>query len=1416
MHNFGRSGGNDKVQAAVIDSDELIELGMQSKYFHNLWEIELLAFKQGPTPSPFSPPPPLPPVHCHAFGDRHSCENATRAEALRERGKDLACKWRTVDKACVHLPKEQSSAQVTDIVEVGLFGFPAFRNPNASSDGMTPHYSFTEAINRPIYTAFNHRKVDVGNPEFGHTCAVFSPDYVRNMTLIAPVDTGAWDPQCNSSLQTRFNRMRGGSGACAAENATTCNDDAPQRIDCDWRRGGCVDTSVDRQLCKNQDTEAQCGVAQGKPFDDAMFMGGKPITVKTWWDYLLQNPGCSWIGGTCHDFRCATMKTHRQCNASAQSHFNRSNPASYDEMSHPCFWDGTACAHTSPDRWCSDLRHRAEYMRGQPLPPHASAKVKCETLPQFFGGLCRYDNASGDEAGGGKCVATECADLTTQAGCERYSTRHHTVVSCAWDAAKSKCIEYGGNCSALPDHSTCVAETGCEWGASNVSHGRSVCHAGRNHHIPGIAGGEDFNCSFEHWRYTAKGDKMVLGTPTHYYHILEAGVSIWTNNRSSNNLGALMGRMAAPTEFPISSEEVFRYWEANIAGAPLYPDGIKMMVGSFGDLFGTRLGHKLREWCQQQGWVLAWALGNPANTEGQDDAQTAPYANRTLDPAVLSHTTASHNLSLASSVAGFEELWKEMAIAQNSTQPDPDDPYDPAQLNASVTFEMWRKMPADLHLDFLTGSSCSDINGCVGVRPKDGSCVCYSSEAHLAAAHHVSLKSDDGKFAVLNNTDLSGPAGSQIAIKPGRSALDCAQQCDAMAGCVAVVWNGPASTIHDGMCGFKCVATGRRDDPGEQAVIVRPNEDRCHSPPPPPPPPPLVPIPAEWMGAVNASQMLFSGLPTFQPLPLEANIGNGYVGFTLGCFRGTCGSQQLLGASMRSGGTNCVRPGVVRVAGVYNGAGTQSARAALPGVHSVYAVNAGPNGVGEVQFAGSALDLEGARFLNRSLLVACAGQVLEQRWYAHRALRSLLVHELELLPAAGNATRGPSCRIELASCNEQNTSAVDCVVRQTPEAVSRTCTTRVPESSTEDVVEVVQHFRRVPDRVVLTPGQAIKFVAAIRTSLPEEGAVASQNPAAAAASDFELAHNLSSASLRRSHDQAWNDLRRSRIEVGVASGSPNATTQGVAAAINSSYFYLLSSIRQDWPGSWGTSPGGLANSAYEGHTFWDSEEWHLPAIAPLYPELADKMLQYRSRRLGAAKIEARRAGAVGARFPLESGLTGANVCAWATGSQHEIHTTGDVAMAHRLFYRLTRNESWLREAWPVVEGCAQFWAGRMTASHNRSGQYTVLSDIGADEDAGLVNDDAYTNALAGQTLAFADRVATQLNKAPGSNWSQLAANVYLPTSTALSAGRPTHLENSAYRPRQIIEQSDVGLLQYPLDLNFSETEKRNDLEYYTR
>lgn len=209
------------------------------------------------------------------------------------------------------------------------------------------------------------------------------------------------------------------------------------------------------------------------------------------------------------------------------------------------------------------------------------------------------------------------------------------------------------------------------------------------------------------------------------------------------------------------------------------------------------------------------------------------------------------------------------------------------------------------------------------------------------------------------------------------------------------------------------------------------------------------------------------------------------------------------------------------------------------------------------------------------------------------------------------------------------------------------------------------------------------------------------------------------------------------------------------------------------------------------------------------------MLTYRSSRLAAARKEAQACGVAGARFPLESGATGENVCAWVVGSLHEIHTTGDVAMAHRLYYRMTRNDTWLRKSWPTIEGCAQFWASRMTESQNRSGQFTVLSDIGPDERAGVISDDAYTNALAGETLAFADWVAAKLGITPGQNWSQLAGNVYLPISLDLFPAGPIHAENREYRADQIIAQSDVGLLQYPLDLDFDQSIKHNDLVYYT-
>lgn len=112
----------------------------------------------------------------------------------------------------------------------------------------------------------------------------------------------------------------------------------------------------------------------------------------------------------------------------------------------------------------------------------------------------------------------------------------------------------------------------------------------------------------------------------------------------------------------------------------------------------------------------------------------APYANRTLDPIVFAHSTASHNLSLAHAVGPFKQLWREMSVVQNSTfqASSTQIPGDvPTQLNASYAFREWRSLDhGALGIDFLGGKSCADVNRCVGVRATDGTtCVCYGSAA---------------------------------------------------------------------------------------------------------------------------------------------------------------------------------------------------------------------------------------------------------------------------------------------------------------------------------------------------------------------------------------------------------------------------------------------------------------------------------------------------------------------------------------------------------------------------------------------------------------------------------------------------------------------------------------------------------------
>lgn len=77
-----------------------------------------------------------------------------------------------------------SSKATQNAAATSLFGLPA--SPDTG-------YTWSEASDRMIYIAENFFQQDTGSsPNFGDVSAIFDTEYVRNMVLIAPVDTGIW------------------------------------------------------------------------------------------------------------------------------------------------------------------------------------------------------------------------------------------------------------------------------------------------------------------------------------------------------------------------------------------------------------------------------------------------------------------------------------------------------------------------------------------------------------------------------------------------------------------------------------------------------------------------------------------------------------------------------------------------------------------------------------------------------------------------------------------------------------------------------------------------------------------------------------------------------------------------------------------------------------------------------------------------------------------------------------------------------------------------------------------------------------------------------------------------------------------------------------------------------------------------
>ncbi|HTZ08821.1 MAG TPA: glycosyl hydrolase family 65 protein [Acidimicrobiales bacterium] len=238
-----------------------------------------------------------------------------------------------------------------------------------------------------------------------------------------------------------------------------------------------------------------------------------------------------------------------------------------------------------------------------------------------------------------------------------------------------------------------------------------------------------------------------------------------------------------------------------------------------------------------------------------------------------------------------------------------------------------------------------------------------------------------------------------------------------------------------------------------------------------------------------------------------------------------------------------------------------------------------------------------------------------------------------------------------------------------------------------------------------------------------------------AAAAHERARQAGLVALLDEQRTAW-DERWSEADIEI--DGDDELTRSVRLAL----FHLMSSVPDR--GEAGVGARGLSGGDYAGHVFWDADMFVMPVLAATHPAAARTMLEYRIRRLPAARRWAAASGRKGARFPWESGLDGSDVTprsavdgrgevvAIRTGLMEE-HITADVAWAA---WQLA---SW-QGSWDFLDGpgrrlvteTARYWASRVR--HDDAGRAHIDHVIGPDEYHEDVEDNAYTNQMAAWNL----------------------------------------------------------------------------------
>jgi alpha,alpha-trehalose phosphorylase len=232
---------------------------------------------------------------------------------------------------------------------------------------------------------------------------------------------------------------------------------------------------------------------------------------------------------------------------------------------------------------------------------------------------------------------------------------------------------------------------------------------------------------------------------------------------------------------------------------------------------------------------------------------------------------------------------------------------------------------------------------------------------------------------------------------------------------------------------------------------------------------------------------------------------------------------------------------------------------------------------------------------------------------------------------------------------------------------------------------------------------------------------------------------------------------------------------------------------------------GLTGPGYDGHAFWDTETFVLPALTMTAPDAAANALRWRHSTIPIAVERATQLGLQGAAFPWRT-IAGQECSAYWPAGTAAFHVNADIADAVIRYVDASGDEEFARgEGLDLLVQTARLW--RSLGHHDSLGRFHIDGVTGPDEYSAIADNNVYTNLMARQNLTAAAEVVKRypdrakelgVDVEESSGWRDAADQMSIPFDQALGV----HSQAERFTEHRVWDFAHTSPGQYPLLLNF--------------